>query len=231
MAWRALARAECFAPGVYRFLKRTTSPAITRRRGPTGPCPDATWPNISAGKSKRPSFTAKAIANYGPDCALPLALEPSPGAQGDGRERLARAPSRSCATLRRPTTEPSSPTRSMNLGNGHEPDLQHRGRRAYVFVAFEHANSEIIGIHAARSAIASIRSRRPAVHPCFSSFAPGISRGSSCVTIMAPITFPAISMTRSSVWASKLRRPSCANPKAIASPSASSEPCRRTCSG
>ena len=27
--------------GVYRFLKRTTSPAITRRRGPPGPCPDA----------------------------------------------------------------------------------------------------------------------------------------------------------------------------------------------
>ena len=27
--------------GVYRFLKRTTSPAITRRRGPTGPCRDA----------------------------------------------------------------------------------------------------------------------------------------------------------------------------------------------
>ena len=27
--------------GVYRFLKRTTLPAITRRRGPTGPCPDA----------------------------------------------------------------------------------------------------------------------------------------------------------------------------------------------
>ena len=27
--------------GVYRFLKRTTSPAIPRRRGPTGPCPDA----------------------------------------------------------------------------------------------------------------------------------------------------------------------------------------------
>ena len=27
--------------GVYRFLKRTTSPAIARRPGPTGPCPDA----------------------------------------------------------------------------------------------------------------------------------------------------------------------------------------------
>ena len=48
--------------------------------------------------------------------------------------------------------------------------------------------------------------------------------GSSCVTIMAPITCPAISRTRSNVWASKLRRPSCANPRAMASPSASSEP-------
>ena len=48
--------------------------------------------------------------------------------------------------------------------------------------------------------------------------------GSSCVTIMAPITCPAISRPRSNVWASKLRRPSCANPRATASPSASSEP-------
>ena len=29
------------------------------------------WPIISAGKSKRPTFMAKAIANYGRDCALP----------------------------------------------------------------------------------------------------------------------------------------------------------------
>ena len=34
-AWR-VSRA-----GVYRFLKRTTPPAIPRRRGPTGPCRDA----------------------------------------------------------------------------------------------------------------------------------------------------------------------------------------------
>ena len=27
--------------GVYRFLKGTPSPAMARRRGPTGPCPDA----------------------------------------------------------------------------------------------------------------------------------------------------------------------------------------------
>src|SRR5271166_1914991 len=43
-------------------------------------------------------------------------------------------------------------------------------------------------------------------------------------TAVSRITCPAISRTRSSVWASKLRRPSCANPRAMASPSASSEP-------
>ena len=57
--------------GVYRFLKRTTSPAIAGRRGPTGPCPDADLADHSAGKSKRPTFMAKAIANYGRDCGLP----------------------------------------------------------------------------------------------------------------------------------------------------------------
>ena len=56
--------------GVYRFLKRrmprspvvAVRPALVRM---------LTWPIISAGKSKRPTFTAKAIANYGRDCALP----------------------------------------------------------------------------------------------------------------------------------------------------------------
>ena len=67
--------------GVYRFLKRTTSPAIARRHGPIGPCPMLIWPIISAGKSKRPTFTAKAIANYGRDCAL----------QGFARALAARA--------------------------------------------------------------------------------------------------------------------------------------------
>ena len=64
-AWR-VSRA-----GVYRFLKRAPSPAV-----PVAPVRQAlvrmlTWPIISAGKSKRPTFTAKAIAKYGRDCALP----------------------------------------------------------------------------------------------------------------------------------------------------------------
>src|SRR5208282_242281 len=47
-----------------------------RLRSPVAPVREAlvrilTWPLTSAGKSKRPTFTAKAIAKYGRDCALP----------------------------------------------------------------------------------------------------------------------------------------------------------------
>ena len=51
--------------------------------------------------------------------------------------------------------------------------------RAYVFVAVEHANSEIIGIHAARSAnrFEALEPVRQGVHRCFGSIAPGVARG------------------------------------------------------
>jgi hypothetical protein len=45
--------------------------------------------------------------------------------------------------------------------------------RAYVFVAVEHANSEIIGIHAARSAnrFEALEPVRQGVHRCFGAIA------------------------------------------------------------
>ena len=51
--------------------------------------------------------------------------------------------------------------------------------RAYVFVAVEHANSEVVGIHAARSAnrFEALEPVRQGVHRCFSSIAPGVARG------------------------------------------------------
>ncbi len=51
--------------------------------------------------------------------------------------------------------------------------------RAYVFVAVEHANSEIIGIHAARSAnrFEALEPVRQGVNRCFGSIAPGVARG------------------------------------------------------
>ena len=51
--------------------------------------------------------------------------------------------------------------------------------RAYVFVAVEHANSEIVGIHAARSAnrFEALEPVRQGVHRCFGAIAPGVARG------------------------------------------------------
>ena len=57
--------------GVYRFLKRTTPPAIPRRRGPTGPCRDADLADHIRREIEASDFLAKAIAKYGRDCALP----------------------------------------------------------------------------------------------------------------------------------------------------------------
>ena len=61
-------------------------------------------------------------------------------------------------------------TQTITVGEG----------RAYVFVAVEHANSEIVGIHAARSAnrFEALEPVRQGVHRCFGAIAPGVARGS-----------------------------------------------------
>ena len=54
-----------------------------------------------------------------------------------------------------------------------------REGRANVFVAVEHANSEVIGIHASRSAnrFEALEPVRQGVHRCFGAIAPGVARG------------------------------------------------------
>ena len=64
-AWR-VSRA-----GVYRFLKRTTSPAIIRRRGPTGPCRDADLADHIRREIEASDFHGEGYRNYGRDCGLP----------------------------------------------------------------------------------------------------------------------------------------------------------------
>ena len=60
-------------------------------------------------------------------------------------------------------------TQTITIGEG----------RAYVFVAVEHANSEVVGIHAARSAnrFEALEPVRQGVHRCFGAIAPGVARG------------------------------------------------------
>ena len=54
-----------------------------------------------------------------------------------------------------------------------------REGRANVFVAVEHANSEVVGIHASRSAnrFEALEPVRQGVHRCFGAIAPGVARG------------------------------------------------------
>ena len=51
--------------------------------------------------------------------------------------------------------------------------------RAYVFVAVEHTNSEVVGMHAARSAnrFEALEPIRQGVHRCFGAIAPDVARG------------------------------------------------------
>jgi transposase InsO family protein len=54
-----------------------------------------------------------------------------------------------------------------------------REGRANVFVTVEHANSEVVGIHASRSAnrFEALEPVRQGVHRCFGAIAPGVARG------------------------------------------------------
>jgi len=60
-------------------------------------------------------------------------------------------------------------TQTITIGEG----------RAYVFVAVEHANSEVVGIHASRTAnrFEALEPVRQGVHRCFGAIAPGVARG------------------------------------------------------
>ena len=53
-----------------------------------------------------------------------------------------------------------------------------REGRTNVFVAVEHANSEVVGIHASRSAnrFEALEPVRQGVHRCFGAIAPGVAR-------------------------------------------------------
>ena len=231
MAWRGSpARGAFRAPAFIAFSRGAPSPAIARRRpGPTGPCPDA----FDLGRSYPPGNRNVRLSRrrlsqtMGATALCRGSLEPSPRAPGDGREPLACAPSRRAQPREDARRNHRHRQGHRNVGNGHEPDRHHRGRAGLCFRrrrTRELRNHR----HSRRAFSQSVRGAGAGPAGGVSVLRlhqrPAWRVGSSCVTIMAPIKRPAISRARSNVWASKLRHPSCANPRAMASPSASSEP-------
>lgn len=165
---------------VYRALNGTPSNTIARRPGPVGACSDADL----AGHIRQ-QIAASRLSGEGYRklwARLRLAgVRTSPRrVRRVMRENGLLAPHRVGRTEATPhdgtiITDKvnemwgTDMTQTITVGEG----------RAYVFVAVEHANSEVVGIHASRSAnrFEALEPVRQGVHRCFGAIAPGVAHG------------------------------------------------------
>ena len=167
--------------GVYRFLKGAPSPAIARRRpGPTGPCPDADLADHIRREIEASDFHGEGYRKLWARLRVAgVRSSPRRVRRVMGENRLL-APHR-VGRNQEKTHDGTIVTDKVNemWGTDMSQTVTLEEGRAYVFVAVEHANSEIIGIHAARSAnrFEALEPVRQGVYRCFGSIAPGVARG------------------------------------------------------
>jgi hypothetical protein len=179
MAWRALRAWNVSRAGVYRFRSATRSDTIARRPGPVGACSDAELAEhirrqiIDSGLHGEGYRKIWARLRFARVHASPRRVRRVMGEHGllaahrAGRAEV-KAHDGTIVTDKVNEMWGTDMTQTITIGEG----------RAYVFVAVEHANSEVVGIHAARSAIVSRRwSRCAKVYRCFGAIAPGVARG------------------------------------------------------
>src|SRR3974390_2897669 len=168
-AWR-VSRA-----GGYRFLKGAPPPAVARPPGRTGPCPDADLADhirreIEAsdfhGEGYRKIWARLRVAGVR---SSPRRVRRVMGENGLlAPHRVRRHPEKThdgtIITDRINEMWGTDMTQTVTTDEG----------KAYVFVAVEHANSEIVGIHAARSAnrFEPLDPVRQAANRCFGSIPP-----------------------------------------------------------
>ena len=140
--------------GVYRFLKGAPSPAIARRRpGPAGPCPDADLADHIRREIEASDFHGEGYRKLWARLRVAgVRSSPRRVRRVMGENRLL-APHR-VGRNQEKTHDGTVVTDKVNemWGTDMSQTVTIEEGRAYVFVAVEHANSEIIGIHAARSA-------------------------------------------------------------------------------
>lgn len=167
--------------GVYRFLNKTQPNLIARRRpGPVGACLD-----VELADHIRQQIAASRLHGEGYRklwARLRFAgVRASPRrVRRVMRENGLLAPHR----VGRNETKPHDGTIVTDKvnemwGTDMTQTITVREGRAYVFVAVEHANSEVVGIHASRSAnrFEALEPVRQGVHRCFGPIAPGVARG------------------------------------------------------
>ena len=166
--------------GVYRFLKGTTSPAITRRRGPTGPCLDADLADHIRREIEASDFHGEGYRKLWARLRVAGVRSSPRRVRRVMGENGLLAPHR-VGRNQEKTHDGTIVTDKVNemWGTDMSQTVTLEEGRAYVFVAVEHANSEIVGIHAARSAnrFEALEPVRQGVLRCFGAIAPGVARG------------------------------------------------------
>jgi transposase InsO family protein len=165
---------------IYRFLRATPSTVIRRRPGPIGACGDAKLADHIRRQIEASGFHGEgyrkiwARLRFAGVRASPRRVRRVMGENG------LLAPHRP-GHLDEKMHDGTIVTNKVNRmwGTDMTQTVTLAEGRAYVFVAVEHANSEIVGIHAARSAnrFEALEPVRQGVNRCFGTIAPGVARG------------------------------------------------------
>ena len=139
--------------GVYRFLKRTPSSAIARRPGPTGPCPDADLADHIRREIEASDFHGEGYRKLWARLRVAGVRSSPRRVRRVMGENGLLAPHR-VGRNQAKTHDGTIVTDKVNemWGTDMSQTVTLEEGRAYVFVAVEHANSEVVGIHASRSA-------------------------------------------------------------------------------
>src|SRR5512147_2191985 len=217
---------------VYRHRQ---APVVPKRRpGPVGPCDDATLLEHIQKAIAESRFTGEGYRKIWARLRF-SGVRSSPGrVRRLMRENGLSAPHR---TRMRPDTAHdgtiTTETVDVMWGTDMTQSVTLAEGLAHVFVAVDHCNSECVGIHADRAPTASRPWNRSA-RVCAGTSAPSARTWppASCSGTTTDRTIcPTTSRARSPSSASRPRRPSCASPRATASPSASSVHSRKTSCG
>src|SRR6202795_1625191 len=171
---------EISRPRVYRSLKETPPNTIVGRPGPVGACSDA-----ELAEHIRQHIAASRL--HGEGYRKLWARLRFAGVRTSARRvrRVMRedgllAPHRVGRTETKPHDGTIITDRVNEMwGTDMTQTITIREGRANVFVAVEHANSEVVGIHASRSAngFEALEPGRQGVHRLFGTIAPGVARG------------------------------------------------------
>src|ERR1700692_38782 len=163
---------------VYRSLKETPPNPIAGRPGPVGACSDAELAEHIRQHIAASRLHGEGYRKLWARLRFAGVRTSSRRVRRVMRENGLLAPHRVGRTETKPH-DGTIITDKVNEMWGTDMTITIREGRANVFVAVEHANSEVVGIHASRSAnrFEALEPVRQGVHRCFGAIAPGVARG------------------------------------------------------